>query len=466
MHDLRESPLLSSCDDGLYGRITGESTTVDLPAGELLFDEDDIADGVWLLLEGELEITKRVEEDDVPVDHLAPGAYLGEISLLTHTPAGHRARASVHSRLARIPGGLFHELLRSCASTAQVVVTTLAERVRRIEAIMQKRERLAGLGRLAAGLAHELNNPAAAAKRASEELLELATEMPQLGAGLASRKWEAHELELLDQLSRQRECEAVPPPTDPLLRSEREEEISEWLDEHGVEDAWDMGPCFVDAGLGKKELEHLAEKFGDEAFGVAVPWLAGLWRSAQLVREVSESAGRISELVRAIKSYSKADATTAREIDVAEDIGTTLLILGHKMRAMRVETVKEFAPGLPRVQAYGTELYQIWTNIVDNAVDALDGRGGTVTIRTSRSGDGVLVEIEDDGPGIPEKSLDRIFDPFYTTKEAGKGTGLGLEIVKRIVARHHGRVDVTSRPGQTRFSIWLPERQRAKEVTP
>ncbi len=464
MLDLRESALLSSCDEDLYARIVQDANEIDLPAGTVLFDEDEEADGVWMLLDGALEISKRIDGEILPVDHVGAGAYLGEISLLTKTAAGHRATASSDSKVIRIPGELFHELLRTCPSTAHVVVKTLAERVRRIEHMLQKRERLADLGMLAAGLAHELNNPAAAARRATERLLEVMSELPDIVSGIASRHWSPSELTALVELSRE-PSHTKPAPADPLLRSEKEDEAAEWLEGHGLDDAYEMAACLVEAGMGREELDRLAARIGDEAVGAGIPWLAGAWLSTQLLNEVNQSVGRIGDLVKAIKSYAKADSTTAREVDVRKEVATTLLILRHKLSVANIATTTEFEAVLPTIETYGTELYQVWTNLVDNAVDAMEGKGGgKVTIRARADGDGVAVEVEDNGPGIPSDIVGKIFDPFFTTKDVGKGTGLGLEIVNRIVARHHGRIDVTSVPGCTRFTVVLPAKQR-KEST-
>jgi signal transduction histidine kinase len=463
MLELRNSPLFASCADDLYERIAAEAPTIELAAGERLIDEDQIADSVWLLLDGELAISKTVEGEELPVDHLSPGAYLGEISFLTKSPAGHRVTAAVASRLVRIPGQLFQELLRTCASTAEVVVKTLAERVRVVEITLKKRERLAGLGTLAAGLAHELNNPAVAARRAAENLAETIDELPELGIALAARAWTPDELDLLSRLSRERERYAVPPPADPLDRQELEDETVSWLEARGVEDAYDAASCLVEAGIGPGQLADLESRFEGGAIAPAVLWLAGVWLSGQLLREVKESTEKIANLVGAIKSYSKADSTTRREVDVEREIDTALLILGHKLRAAKVEATAAIDDDLPKVETFGNELYQIWTNVVDNAIDAMEGRGGHVDVRARREGGEIVVEISDDGPGIPDAIVGRIFDPFFTTKEVGKGTGLGLGIVNRIVARHHGRVDVATSPKGTTFKIVLPITQ---EVTP
>jgi signal transduction histidine kinase len=464
---LEASDLLRGCSEADLTSVLARSAEITLASGELLFGEADVADAVWILIGGELVITKLTNGDEVIIDHLSPGAFLGEISLLTRSPAEHRARAKGAVRLLRIPSEVFYDLLRSCRAVSETVLRTMAERVRRIEHLLQQRERMAGLGTLAAGLAHELNNPAAAAKRAAVLLKEQFEELESLGRRLASRPWSPEEVQLLEQL------ETVTGTVDPavreldaLARSDREDAVGRWLEAHGVSRGWEIAPVLVDRGVSAETLDHVMRGCDPSAVTDALAWAERMATIRQMLDEVEGSVTRIAQMVKAVKAHSYADTTSLRSADVHEALENSLTILGHKLRDAGVTVERAYARSLPPIQMYGTELGQVWTNLLDNAADAFTPAakgargGGRITIQTVRDGDRVRVEISDSGAGIPPEVLPKIFDPFFTTKEAGKGTGLGLEIVKRIVTRHGGTIDVTSGPGATRFVVSLPISQK------
>jgi signal transduction histidine kinase len=243
---------------------------------------------------------------------------------------------------------------------------------------------------------------------------------------------------------------------DVLARSEREEAVAAWLEQFGIERPWEFASLLVDRGLGSPELERLAKGTDVTVVADALAWTERIVQVRQLVDEAAQSTTRIAELVRAVKAYSHVDTTTIRDVDIHESLESSLTILGHKLKQSRARVVREYDRSLPRIRSYGTELSQVWTNLLDNAADAVDKEGGTITVRTAPAKDGIGVEVTDSGPGIPADIRAKVFDPFFTTKEAGKGTGLGLEIVKRIVLRHRGEIRVESAPGRTTFSIRLP----------
>ena len=455
--ELRESELLRACTEAELDELVAGSSETRLGPGELLFTERDQADAVWVLLDGELVITKVVAGDELVVDTLRPGAFLGEISLLTATPAEHRARARGETRLLRIPANTFLELMRGCVTVMETVLRTMAERVRRIEKLLQERERMAGLGTLAAGLAHELKNPAAAASRALSLLGEQFVELGPLGRRLAMYPWTAEDAELLERLD-SATCCVVGGATelDPLERSEREEAVAAWLERFGIDRPWEFAPLLVERGIDAAELERLAGGCDVSVVADALAWTQRTMTIRHLLGEANQSNARIMDLVRAVKAYSHVDTATAREVDVHESLESSVTILGHKLKESRARIQREYDRSLPKIPSWGTELSQVWTNLLDNAGDAVSQTGGTVTIRTAPARDGILVEIADSGPGIPAEIRDRIFDPFFTTKEAGKGTGLGLEIAKRIVLRHGGEIRVDSSPDGTTFAVRLP----------
>jgi signal transduction histidine kinase len=457
---LRTSDLLARCSDAELDDIARRSAEMSLNPGEFLFSEEDRAADVWVLLNGEIVITKVVEGEEVMVDHLYPGAYLGEISLLTATRAQHRARAKGAARLLRIPGDVFLELFRSCQGVMETVLRTMAERMRRIEHLLQQRERMAGLGTIAAGVAHELNNPAAAANRAAGLLKEHFAALDPLARRLAEHTWSPAEVQLLRQLEQATDsADQSARELDPLARSDREDAVVEWLQAQGIERPWELAPVLVDRGVTAEQLTRLTKGCDAGIVADALAWTEHMATIRQLLDEVGQSTGRISEMVRAVKAYSYVDTKSLRTADVHEGIENSLTVLGHKLRESKAAVVREYDRSLPPIQVFGTELHQVWTNLLDNAADAMAPAGGTIRIKTSsdgRQGGEITVEISDTGPGIPAEIRGKIFDPFFTTKGAGKGTGLGLEIVKRIVRRHRGTLELTSRPGETRFVVRLP----------
>jgi signal transduction histidine kinase len=457
---LRASRLFARCADAELGVLAARSAEVRLDGGALLFSEGDRTGAVWLLLEGELVLTRVIDGDEVVLDHLEPPASLGEVSLLSGSAAGHRARARGPARLLEVPGDVFRELLRSCDAVLETVVRTIAERMLHVERLLQKRERMASLGTLAAGLAHELNNPASAARRAAGLLHEHLATLEPLALRLAEHPWQAGEVGLLRQLADATQTVSQSALELPALdRSDRVDAVERWLDGHGVPRPWELAPLLVDRGVTAGELERVTHGCDESIVLDALAWTERTATIRQLLDEIGRSTARISETVRAVKAYSFVDTSALRGADVHEGIENSLTILGHKLRESRATVVRDYDRTLPPVESYGTQLTQVWTNLLDNAADAVAPSGGTVRVRTGAAEGGVEVEIADSGPGISPEARERLFDAFYTTKAAGKGTGLGLEIVKRIVTRHHGTIEVASAPGETRFVVRLPVTQ-------
>jgi steroid delta-isomerase-like uncharacterized protein len=334
------------------------------------------------------------------------------------------------------------------ADNLEVVQPALEQEVRRRKRIEQ--EKMAALGKLSAGLAHELNNPASAARRAVVRLREVVLQAQLLALEHASRLSSSQRGALVGMVGEVGVAEAL----DPLSQSDREEEVAGWLEERGFPEAWDLAPILGAAGLDTGRLEELAAELGDGgSLAGVLGWLAAALESAELSEELERSVARISELVGAMKVYTFMDRAAYSETDVREGLEDTLTILNHKLKGTSVE--RDYEEGLPKIWANAGELNQVWTNLIDNAADALGGRG-RILVRAFREDDRVTVQIVDDGPGIPPGIQDHVFDPFFTTKEVGEGTGLGLDIVRRVVAGHEGTVSVASQPGQTRFTVRLP----------
>jgi signal transduction histidine kinase len=354
-----------------------------------------------------------------------------------------------------IDSGTFRRVAVEIPDVADVFISGLARRMRHTQRAYRQHEKLAALGKLSAGLAHELNNPAAAARRAAEELRDAGLRA-QL---LALEHDERFPPDARDALaSLQRETSRGATHLDPLALSDAEDALGGWLEDLGLEEAaWDLAPTLAAAGVGVERLESLAAQLGARLLADGLGWLATTLEITGLADEVWVSAGRISDLVGAMKEYTYMDRGAPLEVDVVSGLENTLTILGHKLGGVSV--VRRYEDNLPKVPGHGGELNQVWTNLIDNAADAVDGRG-SITVKVFEDGDRVAVEVTDDGPGIPREARDHVFEPFFTTKEVGAGTGLGLDIVRRVVAGHGGEVFVGSKPGETKFTVRLPKNNR------
>ena len=428
-----------------YGR---ESS---LEAGDLLFDEKSAVDSFYVVLEGEVSISRLdgAEETSL-VDHGA-GEFTGGLAVLTGKTSIHRARAVAPTRVLEIDSETFRRVAVEVPDVADVFVSGLARRMRQTQRAFRQQEKLAALGKLSAGLAHELNNPAAAARRASEELGGAILEAQLTAIGYDER-FSAGEREALMAL--QRETAAGDATLlDPLSLGDAEDALAGWLEEHGVEEPWDVAPALAAAGVDVNRLQTLAEVFEEESLAGGLGWLAATLDLVGLAGEIRTSTGRISKLVGAMKDYTYMDRAPIGEVDVISGLQNTLTILGPRLKDVFVR--QEYDEGLPEIPGRGGELNQVWTNLIDNAIDAVDGCG-SIILRAYVEDARVVVEVVDDGPGIPREAQGHVFEPFYTTKEVGAGTGLGLDIVRRAVTGHGGEVSVQSKPGETRFTVMLP----------
>ncbi|HUJ09868.1 MAG TPA: ATP-binding protein [Verrucomicrobiae bacterium] len=447
---LRAIPLFSSLS-GEQTRCFEPGEIIQIEAGKVLASEGDPVESFYVLLEGEMRASRNYSNQAILMGIVQPGMFLGEIALLLDSANLATIRALKPSRLFRLGKDDFWRMLSTCPSVASQIFRTMATRVRNMEGYSQQREKLASLGTMAAGLAHELNNPATAARRASAHLREVVENIQsyacELHQSLNPDQWQF----LIDASEN---GPAKPVALDSLARSDREEEIATRLENHGVIDGWKLAPAFVSAGISSEKLSTLAGKLPRESLTPAFGWLEASLSLNSLLNEIDGSTGRISELVKAVKAYSYMDQSPMQEVDIHEGIENTLTILGHKLK--KVTVTRKFDRAIPRIMAYGGELNQVWTNLIDNAIDAVNGTG-KICIATFLDDDQVVVEIADNGNGIPPEVQSHIFEPFYTTKGVGSGTGLGLVISNRIVAdRHGGEIEFESVPGDTRFKIRLP----------
>ncbi len=457
---LRSVPLFDHLDDDHLETVAHLGNELWLAAGEALFTEGDPAGRFYILLEGTIQITKRFGNEEVHLNTHHPGAFSGEISLLTGAPSSATGRTLVPSRLLSLDDAAFQQMLATCPNITTRIMKTMAERLQSTEAITRQREKMFALGKLSAGLAHELNNPAAAARRSSATLRETLQQLETRGLQLGQQALTPEHMALLATMKQETaERLANDPCLDPFTQCDREDEVTTWLDEHQVPDGWELADTLVAAGADAAWLERLAAQLPAEAVAVVLQWLVAALEAERLVDEVQQSTTRISDLIMAVKVYSYMDQAPLQETDVHDGIESTLTMLGHRLKSS-ITVKRAYDRSLPRISAYGSELNQVWMNLLDNALDALGEQPGEIAIRTSQEGECVVVEIGDNGPGIPSEIHSRIFEPFFTTKGVGEGTGLGLDIVYRtVVARHHGDVRVSSQPGATWFRVWLPLQQ-------
>ncbi|PYU92309.1 MAG: hypothetical protein DMG25_12320 [Acidobacteria bacterium] len=463
VNDLRKIAVFSDLTADQLGWLAGKFEEIRLAPGEIFVRPGDPAVWLTVILEGEIRL-QRAGDPDGPIYSAVAGQVTGYLpySRLTHF-AG-TGRAVLPTRLARLHRDNFPEMLQRIPEIGQRLVAIMADRIRETAKIETQRDKLMALGKLSAGLAHELNNPAAAAQRATRSLREALETVRDASIRLARHALSPEQRETILRFEREAQQYAAPTPVDPLAQSDREERITTWLERRLVPDPWKIAPVLGDAGVEVPTLENLAAEVGEKVVSDALIRIASVLTIGRLIAEIENSTKRISDLVGAIKEYSYMDQAPLQEVDLHHGIETTLTILGHRLK-QGVTVIRDYDPNLPRVCAYGGELNQIWTNLIDNAIDAMNAKG-ELRIRSKLNLDRVMVEIGDNGPGIPPEIQARIFDPFFTTKSVGQGTGLGLDTACRIARKHHGNIRVVSKPGDTRFQVDLPIKQPITPSSP
>jgi signal transduction histidine kinase len=439
------------------------------PGGTVVYAEGEEATCFFVLLEGTVRLTKRVGNDEIETVRTEQrGVYAGA----TQAYLGDRAEpvyvnsmgAVTDSRFFVLPAKTFAQAMLDWFPTAMHLLEGLFLGIRNMQATVGQRERLVALGALSAGLTHELNNPAAAAARATATLRERVTGMRHKLAMLAEGRLDTENLRALVALQEAAvERVAKAPSRTAIEASDAEDELVDWLDQRGVQGGWDLAPVLVGGGIDAEWLDEIAGTVGEGNLEAAVRWLAYSVETEGLMNEIEDAVARISSLVGAAKQYSQMDRSPHQVVDLHELLESTLVMMTGKIGRVRVE--KDFDLSLPRIPAYAAELNQVWTNLIDNAIGAMGGEG-TLTIRTGRDGSCAFVEIGDTGPGIPPDIKSRIFEPFFTTKPVGEGTGLGLDISYRIVVnKHGGDIRVTSEPGRTLFTVLLPTEDGNADLT-
>ena len=454
LSDLRAVPLFDGLrDDQLQELLAGGDEVPILP-GEVVWLEGERADYWWVVVDGSLDLSRRIGREDVVVGRMdMPGRWAGGFRAWDeHGVYLATARGVAGGRLLRVPASRLHELAEIWFPFAAHLVAGLYGTARSIEATARQRSALVTLGTLAAGLAHEINNPAAAAVRSAVELERACDGLLEALRQMATSGVTAPQFAGLDSLRRGLQPAAAP--ADALESADREEELRGWLEGAGVERSWELASSLVSAGADVEWLQRAAATSGDR-LEPSLVWVARTVDVASLLAEVRESTRRVSELVAGIKSYSQMDRASHQRVNVREGLESTLLVMGPRLRP-GITVVRHWGDDVPLVDGMPGELNQVWTNLIDNAVDAMAG-AGTLTVTTGRIGDAVVVEVGDTGAGMTPEVQQRAFEAFYTTKDVGRGTGLGLDIAQRIVVdRHGGSIEVQSRPGDTRLRVRLP----------
>ena len=457
--ELRTIPLLEGLDDAQLAELSDSGEELSLAPGEVAFTGGQPAEHWWLLLDGTLELVRRVGHEDTVVGTMSnPGQWAG--GFRAWDPHGvYMATGQVvtSARLLRVSAERLSVLAQAWFPFGVHMIKGFAQTVRHIESTVRQRESLVALGTLAAGLAHEINNPASASSRAVDALTETCDDLMRSLRRLAESGIDAATYVQLDAL--RAELAPVPHDESPLALADREDELTAWLEDRAVSQSWVVAPVLASGGADLDWCSRIASAAG-AALDPALHWVASSLGVTALLGEVKESTQRVSNLVAAVRSYSQLDRATEQRIDVTEGLESTVTVMAHKLKGVTVE--RDYAPGLPEIEAIPGELNQVWTNLIDNAVDAMEGMesgegNGTLRISAVPHERGVVVEFADSGPGIPDDVLPHVFEPFFTTKDVGRGTGLGLDISRRIIVdRHAGDITVERRGDQTVVRVRLP----------
>jgi signal transduction histidine kinase len=452
--DLRNIAVFSDLPEEQLAWLAEQGEDVRAAPGEVVFREGQPADHMFVFLEGELE-GRGAEQR---IFHAVAGDVTGLLPFSRLQKFQGVGRAITRLRVARFHKRIFPEMLQRMPLLTERLVTLMLDRVREYTRSSDQRDKLEALGKLSAGLAHELNNPASAVKRAATAIWDVRKELRAAYLRLDQRSLTREQRTHIAQC----EDEALalignpgPQSLTSLERSDREQELEDWMGKHSIPEPWKIAPTLVEAGMDCRKLTGIAETVGADALPDVLCRINYSFLAARMVEEIRQGATRISDLVAAVKQYTYMDQGAEQEIDIHSGIESTLTILAHKLRAKAIAVEREFDHGLPRICAYGAELNQVWTNLIVNAIEAMP-QGGRLRIRTFPHLDDVVVEVEDNGSGIASDVLPHIFEPFFTTKGVGEGTGLGLDTARRVIRKHRGEIRVQLKPGATIFRVSIP----------
>ena len=450
--ELRRVPAFADLPDDQIAWFLSNSQEIHFAVGDVYARQGDPADSMFVILEGQFQWRGEFGGDTI-VFSTKPGDVTGVLPFSRMKQFTVTGRAVTDGRVLKFPASLFPDLVQRMPELTTRLVGLMSDRIRETTRIEQQRDRLVSLGKLSAGLAHELNNPASAAKRATSQLRDILKKIRDASLELGRRDLTSAQKSEIDKLEASFTQQDVVPP-DALTISDLEDQIDSLLRSHGQNDLWQLAADLARRNIKPEVLESLFAKLDGDAARAALVRIAASAEVASLLHEIESSTSRISDLVGAIKEYTHMDQAPVQNVDIVKSLETTLTILNHKLR-QGVVVHRDYLRVPLLVNSFGSELNQVWTNIIDNAIDAMHGKG-ELRVRTYRDDDCVVVEIGDNGPGISDELRPHIFEPFFTTKGVGEGTGLGLDTVQRIVKKHRGNIQLSSKPGDTRFQVWLP----------
>lgn len=442
-------------------RLVSHATLEEAPAGELVVDETEQLESFLILLDGTVGVSRKNRNGQYHFKKKVEApSFLGEVPLLAAIPAQISMHTVTPVRFLRLQTQAFWEMMAGCPFIRQKVLTEMSMRVVGMQQQQSQQEKLAMLGTMTAGLMHELNNPGAAARRAASQLRSNLQRMHEVARTFSEHGHTVDQQACLSRLQARVLAVRSDLCMSSLQESDAEEQLGEWLDEHHVERAWEFAPVLVSSGIQPMDLDCLAGVFSESEIAQPIQWLESTASSMQMVALVEESVAKVVELAQAVKSYAHEGQGGLQDVDVNESIHGTMVMLKHKFREKNVQLQKDFGPGLPKLRCICSGLNQVWTNLLDNAIDAVP-QGGRIGVRTSVQDGEVQIAISDNGAGISPEDQERIFDPFFTTKAAGVGSGLGLGIVRRILENYKGSLTLESHPGKTEFTIHIPVEQSA-----
>jgi signal transduction histidine kinase len=455
--------LFADLDDQDLKKICETVREIHLLPGDILFQEGSIGQEAYVIKDGQIEIYKNSNGVPVQLAIRKPGEVIGEMAILESAPRNASGKAISEATVLGISQDQFQSLINASPQAARTMLHTVTTRLKSTEASLRQSEKMAQLGTFTAGIAHELNNPSAAVMRSAGSLLNEINQIEKVFATILAQGFSSHDLETIttrwEHFEQNRLGQGIF--LDPIARMDIETELEQWLESHGVQNTWELIPELVEQGIDSKKLSDLMEGFDARKTQPALQWVAQKAKLKVYVGDIHNGADRISTIVKALKSYVYLDQSPIQEVDLHEGLENTLTILKFKLDE-GIEIHRDYNRSIPYIPAYGSELNQVWTNLIDNAIDAMNGKGH-LYLQTCNKDPWIEVVIEDTGPGIPPENLHRLFTPFFTTKPVGKGTGLGLNISYNIIQKHGGDIRVESQPGKTRFIIQLPVSTQKKD---